>query len=148
MPGEKSSNGPSGGEADSCPRPWWVSPSLHRLVFLPLGHLSSTVLQLGPLAPHQAWSQPPDHLNTAPKSGLEGENHKMRHQYGEKTNDNSQQGTEGHRAETALLSTTHTHMCAHTHIYTHTHAHTWPCEQGPNPQTSGNYHLGRSQRSA
>lgn len=28
----------------------------------------------GPLAPRRAWTQPPDHLNTTPKSGLEGEN--------------------------------------------------------------------------
>ena len=46
----------------------------------------------------------------------------MCHQYRWKTNNDSQQGTEGRRSETALLSNTHTHTHMHTH--THTQAHT------------------------
>ena len=74
VPGETGRNRPNGGKADSCPPPWRVSPSLRRLVLLPLGVCLALSFSWGPLAPHRAWTQPPDHLNTAPKSGLEGEN--------------------------------------------------------------------------
>lgn len=100
-------NNEAGGGAEHRHLPWWVLPIPHgQTPPTPPRQSPSTVLQRGPRSPPQAWTQPPDHLNTAPRGWLEArlplaDIYPTGRKYEKKTRDGSRQAAVDHGGETA-----------------------------------------------